>query len=177
MDSGFGSGGAPFEYAVAEAKSGKLILRRIVLISLYVIWVVGLFIVGIATRLLVPFLALVPLSLWILVFFTWRLTQVEYEYSFFAGKMTVSRIFGNRSRKKLCEVQIRDIDLIAPAETPQACACENSVTIFAASGKESPSLYYAAWKDPDGEKVVLAFDCNEKAQKILRYYNMAAMAK
>lgn len=177
MDSGFGSGGTPFEYAVAEAKTGRLLLRKLILITLYIVFAAVLLIVGVATRLLAPFLALVPLSLWILIFFTWRLTQVEYEYSFFAGRLTVSKIFGNRTRKKLCEVQIRDIDIIVPAGTPRADGLCKDVTVFAASGKDSPDLYYAMWKGENQEETVLAFDMNEKALKILRYYNMAAMTK
>ena len=180
-NSGFGANGAPFEYAVAEAKSKALICKRIALICTYVLWGLLLFLIGFLTRLLVPLLALVPLTLWILVFFTWKFTQVEYEYSFFSGKLTVSRILGGRTRKKLLEVNIRDIAAAFPYEdvhVPRAEAWHADVSIYAASSLAAPDLYLLLWQNEDsGKRYMLCLEANEKALKIMRYYNMAAFAK
>lgn len=171
------SGGAPFEYVVAKAKTPTLYFQRITLISLYVLWGVGLFLVGAATRLLVYFLALVPLSLWVLVFFTWRLTQVEYEYSFFSGELTVSRLLGGRTRRELCCVQIKGLSRVLPYEDEYAAQIESfsaDKVIFAASGEDSPSLYVALWSDAD-TRYALVIEANEKALRILRYHNASAV--
>ena len=93
MDSGFNTSGAPYEYTVAEKKNGKLVFKRITLIALYILWGAVFLFAGFALRIIVPFLALIPLSLWVLVFLTWRLTQVEYEYSFFGGALTALGLF------------------------------------------------------------------------------------
>ena len=79
MDSGYGSGGVPYEFTVAEKKTPLLTLKKAALIVGYVLWAAVLFLVGSATKIFVPFLALVPISLWVLVYFTWRYTQVRYE--------------------------------------------------------------------------------------------------
>lgn len=179
MDSGYGSGGVPYEFTVAEKKTPLLMLKKTALIVGYVLWAAVLFVVGSATKIFVPFLALVPISLWILVYFTWRYTQVRYEYSFFAGELTVSRILSERFRKVLIKVHIRDIAAILPYEEeyiPKTEAFGAEKTIFAASGYDAPTLYVAMWKDEDnGKKYLLCFEPDEKSVKILRYYNAAAM--
>ena len=179
MDSGFGSGGAPFEYTVAEKRTPSLILKKVALIIAYVLWAAILFLVGSATKIFVPFLALVPISLWVLVFFTWRYTQVRYEYSLFTGELTVSRILSERFRKELVKVHIRDISAILPYEeeyTPKAEAFGAEKTVFAASGYDAPNLYMAMWQDEkSGKRILLCFEPDEKCLRILRYYNAAAM--
>ena len=180
-ESGFGANGSPFEYAVAEAKSRTLTLKKCALIAGYVIYAAAFFLVGSITRLLLPLIALIPLTLWILVFFTWKYVQVEYEYSFFSGKLTVSRILGNRTRKRITEVYIRDLSAVFPYEDANVSRAEQFAadeTFFAASSMEAENLYIALWQDTEsGKRRMLCFEVNEKALKILRYYNASAMAK
>ena len=173
-DSGFGSGGSPYEYTVAEAKSKTLTLKKIGLIVAYILWAAVFFIVGASTRLFIYLIALVPISLW-------KYTQVEYEYSYFTGALTVSRILGNRTRKKLLNVRIQELAAIFPygdanASRLEAYGAEN--VIFAASSQSAENLYVALWQDNEsGKRCVLFFEPNEKAIKILKYYNMSAFAK
>ena len=180
QSSGFGTNGIPFEYTVAEQKTKVLILKKLSLIAIYVLWAAGWLLFGFSMALIVPFLALVPLSLWVLVFLTWRLTQVEYEYSYFAGVLTVCRIRGSRSRKKLAEITIRDISAIIPCDEEHVDQINTfgvNKTIFAASGVSSPNLWVALWKDELDNHVALYFEPNEKALKILKYYNSSALSK
>ena len=177
-NAGVGSAGIPYEYTVSEKKNIALTFKKISLMSLYVLWVIGLLLLGAQTKILVPLLALIPVTLWMIVFFTWRLTQVEYEYSLFAGEMTVCRVLGGRSRKTLAKVKLRELCDVyacsddAGAERIDAFAADR--TIFAASSTQSPTLCAAMWTDEAGTKTTLFFDCNEKAVKILRYYNASA---
>ena len=179
--SGFGANGAPYEYAVGEAKSATLTAKKAALITAYVLCGVLFFAIGAFTRLLVPVLALVPLSIWIFVFFTWRYTQVEYEYSFFSGKLTVARILGGRTRRTLVEVTIRDLASVFPYTDENVQKAERfgaEVTWFAASGMEASDLYVALWQDKERDKkCMLCFNANEKAIRIMRYYNISAFAK
>ena len=177
-NAGFGSAGIPYEYTVSEQKNLRLTFKRISLIALYALWAVGLLLIGARVKLILPLLALIPVTTWMLVFFTWRFTQVEYEYSFFSGEMTVCRVLGGRSRKQLAAIKIRDLAAV------HVCADEASVdkidafnaehVVFAASSTESPSLCAALWNDEETGTFALYFDCNEKAAKIIRYYNASA---
>ena len=113
-DSGFGSSGAPFEYTVAEAKNKALKTKKTLLIAGYILYVLVVF--AILSSINPYLIALVPISLWVIVWLTWRYTQVEYEYSFFSGALTVNRILGNRWRKKLMEVRIQNFSTVFPFE-------------------------------------------------------------
>ena len=68
-----------FEFVVEQAKEGKWKLLRVSMIALYVLYaaavaiVIGVFLPG-----MVPLFALVPVTLWIIVYFTWRYTSLEY---------------------------------------------------------------------------------------------------
>lgn len=176
---GFGSGGSPYEITVSQAKTTSLKLKKLLLILAYVIYAAGALFLGSATKLLLPLLALIPITLWIIVFFTWRFTQVQYEYSFFSGEMTVSRILGDRFRKTLAKVRISDLTAVLPyedefADSINRFGAENA--IFAASDAAAPELYAALWKDPDtGKRYFLTFEPDAHALKILRYYNASAL--
>jgi hypothetical protein len=180
-DSGFGANGSPFEYAVAEGKSRTLTLKKVALVAAYVLWALVFFLVGSMTRLLVPMIALVPITVWIFVYLTWKYTQVEYEYSFFAGKLTVSRVLGNRTRKKITELALRDLSSVLPYTERNVAQAESygaKNSYLAASSTEAKDLYILLWQDPEtAEKKVLCMELNEKAIKIIKYYNMSAMAK
>ncbi|MBE6589090.1 MAG: hypothetical protein E7643_02820 [Ruminococcaceae bacterium] len=180
-DSGFGANGAPFEYAVAEAKNAKLRLKKLLFLLAYVLYGATVLIVGVAVKLILPILCFIPLSIWIIVFFTWKYTQVEYEYSFFSGTLTVSKILGGRKRKNLTKVHIRDLATVFPYSEKALQRAEGygaKETVFAASSAEAPDLYVALWEDKEtGVRHMLCLELNEKAIKIIKYYNMAAFAK
>ena len=181
MDSGFNSGGAPFECVVAEKKTAALKMKKLALVLLYVMWVVVWLAVGAITKLLAYLFALVPISLWVIIFLTWRYTQVQYEYSFFAGEITVSRILNDRFRKVMLKVHIRAIEKVLPCTDDHKAEIERfeaQKTVFAASDENAPGLCVALWYDEESEqKIKLYFEPDEKSVKILRYYNAAAMTK
>lgn len=177
-ENSLGASGAPYEYTVKEARSSALIFKRITLIAVYALWVVGLVLVGVFSNATVPMAAIALISVWVLYFFTWRLTQVEYEYSFFAGTLTVCRVLGGRSRRVLTEVNLRALASVYPCDeehTPRIEAYGAERTLFAASSVESPTLYAAMWCDEDNIKSVLYFEPNEKALSIMRRHNAAAV--
>lgn len=180
-DSGFGSGGAPYEYTVAEAKSRKLTMKKLGMIAAYILWGGIIFVSGFVLKLTVYLIALIPMTVYILVLCTWRYTQLEYEYSFFTGELKVFKIYGNRTRKKLAAVQIRDLAAAMPytdENAAKADAYQAETVIFAASSQDAPDLYILLWQDKETEKrTMLCFEANEKAIKILKYYNMSAVTK
>ena len=178
-DNGLGSNSTPYEYTVAEQTGKALIFKRVTLIAIYILWAVAWLILGISLRIIAPLLAFIPLTLWMLIFFTWRYTQVEYEYSFFAGVLTVSRVLGGRSRRKLTEVSLRDLASVRPCNDENAAhidAFGAEHTVFAASSSEAEGLYAALWSDEESGKQVLYFEPTEKALKIIRYYNASALS-
>ena len=68
-----------YEFVVAQKAEGSFLRRRILFILMYALYVAVFLTVGIITRIGIPLVALVPVTTWILIFFTWRYVQVEYE--------------------------------------------------------------------------------------------------
>jgi 3D (Asp-Asp-Asp) domain-containing protein len=106
-----------FEFTVEQAKEGKWKLARIGMVCLYILYAVAVaVIIGVALPGMVPLFALVPVTLWIIIFFTWRYVSVEYEYSIISGELTFSKIYGGRSRREVMKMRVRDASLIAPLD-------------------------------------------------------------
>lgn len=178
MDSNtsFGTMGSPYAYVVAEKMTSKLRMKKILFIALYVLWGGGVLVGGTALQVVAPLLAFIPISLWILIWLTWRFTQVSYEYAFESGTLKVNRMLGERSRRKLAELKIRDIEKIYSKINDNhgkldTFGCDN--TIFAASSEDAERLIAILWTN-ENKKTVLYMEADEKALKILRYYNSSA---
>ena len=96
-ESGFGTGGSPYEYVVTPKMTPTLRMKKILFIALYILWGGGLLVVGSTVgKLFLPLLAFIPVTLWMLIFFTWKYTKVAYEYSFWSGELKVNRMFGEK---------------------------------------------------------------------------------
>ena len=174
-ESGFGRSSAPYEYVVTPKMTPALRMKKVLFIMIYVVWGGGLLLVGSTVgKLFLPLLAFIPVTLWMLVFFTWKYTNVAYEYSFGGGNLTVNRLFGEKTRKKIIEVQIRDLTHVYSYDTD----CQKKIKdfdadteIMAASSMDAERLIAIFWTNEDNKKFVLYFEADEKAMRILKYYN------
>jgi len=163
-----------YEYVVSPAKQPIWKLKRTLAVIGYIVYAITVFSVGAYTKLLLPMMALVPLSTWILVFFTWRYVAVEYEYSFVSGTMTLNKILGGRARKKVLEVRIKELHTIAPYDgdyIKQAEAFKPEKSYDFVSSMQSPDVYFALFETPEGRRGIIYFEATKPALKILRYYN------
>lgn len=185
MDSGYGTSGMPYEQVVAEAKTARFRLKKLCFLAGYIAWGAAVLIVGVIVKLILPLLCFIPLSIWIIVFLTWRYTNVEYEYSCFSGKMTVSKILGGRSRKKIAEITVKDLVAVFPytdENVGRADAFAANKVYDVSSGlpeskrAERDDRWIALWSDGD-ERRMLCFEPDEKVLKFLRYYNSSAFLK
>ena len=161
---GFGSNGAAFEYTIT-AEGKRRSLSRLLLILLYILWTVAFFTAGVLTRILLPLLCFIPLSLWIIVFLTWRLTKREIKLVFLAGKMTVVRQFDGKNQKTLAEVTIKEIKTVKKYEMGDEALLAGKHVISATRTEDRTGTYVALWGN-----TALLFEANKKALKILKYY-------
>ena len=163
-----------YEVTTHQKIYGSWLIKRIVLIVGYVAYVILALLFGFTTKIAVPLLALVPVTLWMIIFFTWRYTDVDYEYSMTSGYLTFSVIYGSRSRKQFFETQIKAISLIAPYdddyyETARRYAPE--IEYFALSSKNVPNAYFALFENENGKKSIFVFEANERSLAIFKFYN------
>lgn len=172
-----------YEYTVRQKIEGKWVFRRAGMIFLYVCFVLAWIIMGLTTRILVPLLALIPVTTGILIFATWRYVSVEYEYSVTSGIFTFTRVYGGRSRKKVLEFPLREALLIAPLDDEKARADAERYRpereFHAISSLSSPDVYFILFefenkKEKEKRRAILYFEATEKALSICRFYNKSA---
>lgn len=163
-----------YEYVVSQKNEGVWKLKKLGLILLYVLFIVAWFVFGFVSHLF-PLLALMPVTLWMLVFFTWRYVNVEYEYSMTSGDIVFSNIYGGRSRKKIVEFKLKDCSMIAPLSTHdfKARDYEPEVVYNAVSSQKANDIYFAAF-EKDGKRCIVYFEATAKALKICKFYNAPA---
>ena len=173
-----------YEFVVAQKAEGRFLRRRLLFILMYVVYVAAFLTVGIITRIGIPLVALVPVTTWILIFFTWRYVQVEYEYSITSGILVFTEIYGGRSRKKMMEVHIKDATAILPLDDPrtevQVDRFEPQVVYSALPSKKAEDTYVLLFVDEKnkvkgkGTNVAFTFVATTQALKVLKYYNPLA---
>ncbi len=172
---------APYEYTTRQAKTRALFFRRATICALYALWSVLLLWLGAELGYFLPALLLCPLTVILLVLFTWRLTQVEYEFSFFDGHLTVSRVLGGRSRRELCSLKLRAIERLLPCADEEAAAriaaFDAERTVFAGSDEASPHLFAALFKDDENRSAILYFEPTLRALQLIRAVNFTAVAR
>ena len=103
-----------FEFVIKPRKDAKNRMLRLLLMLLYVTYVLAWLVFGFLTG-FIPLLALVPITTWILVFFTWRYANVEYEYAEESGRIYFTKVYDNRSRKLITVFDIRSAEYIVSA--------------------------------------------------------------
>lgn len=169
---------ATYEYVVAQKSEGRFLWRKIGFLALYVIYVVGFVLVGVITRLGAALVALVPVTTWMLVFFTWRYASIEYEYSLTSGTLTFSEIYGGRSRKKMMEMRLKNAVAILPLDEKRTA---DRVDAFAPEehycalpSKEAEDAYVMLYTAEDGKKCAFTFVATAQTLKIMQYYNHTA---
>lgn len=165
-----------YEYTVEQKAEGKFRLMKIAFFALYILYPV-IFMAILFVIQLFQLFALVVVTEWMLVYFTWKYTKPEYEYSVTSGRVTFSVIHGKRSRKEMLNFAIKDCLKIAPATDGDFLAMleqyDPEVTYSAVSTVDSPDKYYAAFETPEGKRCVFYFEATEKMLKLCRNYNSA----
>ncbi|MBQ9768761.1 MAG: hypothetical protein IJW27_01015 [Clostridia bacterium] len=167
-----------YEYAVAPPKKKKMKVLLILGYALYAL--ILLVLIATVGKLFLPLFAIVPLTLWVIIFFTWPYTVPEYEYSMTSGELTFSVIYGGRIRKKRFEAKIKDMDIIAPLSEPYSRKIDEykpTCSYEGASSHQSEDIYFALFENDNGEKCIYYFEATERALKILRHYNPKTVGK
>ena len=163
-----------YEYTVEQKPEGKFKTRKVLFMMLYILYPLVLMVIVSMLQIFQLF-ALVIVTEWMLVYFTWKYTKPEYEYSVTSGRVTFSIIYGRRNRKEMLTFTIKECLMIAPAterewiERLELYAPE--ITYSALSSNNTPDKYYAAFESAEGKRCVFYFEATEKMLKLCRNYN------
>ena len=168
---------APYEYTTEQKNEGKWKWKRLGLILLYILYpAVLIFVVGSgAVALAAPLLGFIPLSLWAIVFLTWRYVKVSYQYVIESGKISFFKHYGPRTKKLQFEIAIKDAVLIAPLDKREYRErlelFDPTVIYNGLSSTKAPNQYYLSFEDKDGRHCVFFFEATDKALDFFRMYN------
>jgi hypothetical protein len=168
-----------YEYVIKPRKDGKNRTKRTLLVLLYIVFIFAWLFFGLLTRILIPLLALIPLTTWMLVFATWRFVNVEYEYVIESGVITFSRIYGGRSRRAAMEFDIRDAERILPLTAKSTSRLlddfDPTKEYSFIDSPDSPDALIALCSDENGNHITVAFTADDRLKRVIRLYNPAAV--
>ena len=107
----------------------------------------------------------------VLTYYLWNRTSIEYEYLYMAGELSVDIVYHKSSRKKLLSVtkeELLEIRQWSPETLERYKRSGSLVSDFAGLG-ENPHYFYLIQKE--GKKYVYILDCPEKLLKEMRLYS------
>lgn len=98
----------------------------------------------------------------ILTFLVFRNTDLEYEYCYFEGEMTVDKVMGKATRKRIGVFDFTKMDLMAPDNSPRLHNAMNKKTLDYSSANPEDKTYCAVVMNAKtNEQVALKFTPNE----------------
>lgn len=169
-----------YERLIRRKTEGKYIWQRIGLILAYfaffAVWLIAALRLSFNAYLVV----LAVLATVLIVLFTWRFTQVEYEYTFVSGTFYLAQIYGKRRRRAILEADLSRAILIAPyteAYADKAEALTPEEILWAVSSRKADNIWMLVWEEEAGKRLLLFWEADERSLRILRQYNPRATAK
>ena len=174
-ESGFGTNF--FEYSVIKKPDKKTKTKKLVFTSsIFLVWAV-------ATVLLFSFMngvaiVFVPLLLLLSIILLWyllRFTNLEYDYEISGGEMTMSVVYGGRTRKELFKKKISDMDEISKLEDANRVSIEKDADVIleCVSSFDVPDIFYLKFSEK-GKKYTVYFETMKKGEKLFKFYNSSA---
>ena len=120
---------------------------------------------------LLPFVLLFDLAVGFGIYFVFRNTNVEFEYSFFNGELTVDKIMNRAVRKRLNVFNFAQLDFMAPAESNRFDNCEISTKVSQydySTHDYTGGKYIAKFNSDQGQATYLMISPNEELISVLK---------
>ncbi len=156
---------------VLKTKKPSVIRRTKILLAaayalLLAIWLIIVLISGLSASLLV----LIPVLVLTVAFLTWKYSSVEYEYSFCAGILVFSKIYGSSGRKAVFEADLRTLVSVSRVSDDSTLRTDSTVTpVYALPSIGAESPYLLVFEKSEKQKAII-IDCDEMTLKILRFF-------
>ena len=161
-----------YEHRSTQKTEGGWRLFKIGMITLYVVYTLAYLAVVFKT-VFYALGAILPLTLWILIHYTWRYVNPDYLYNIDSGVIKFTIIYGNKVKKLKVSVKLCEAIEIAPMS-----ACENLIRDLkpkkiynALPCKNCENPYAIIFKNDAGDISVLYIPTTEQAVRALRFYN------
>ena len=158
------------EFGCSQQREGKWKLYKWLLLLLYVAYTVTYLFVIIETRFF-PLGALIPVTLWIIVHFTWRYTNPDYKYVVDAGVLTFYVSYDKKTREKF-KIHLKEALAIAPKEQiyKETRGLKIQKSYNALPTKHETDAYAIVFKK-ETKVCILYLKVTRATLKSLHYYN------
>ena len=169
-----------YERVLKRRAEGKWLLGKLLMIFLYFVIFSAWFVAAIRYGLHPAMILLAPLSVVVAVLLTWKYTCVEYEYSFMAGTLTFSKIYGKSRRRVVFEEDIKSMVSLFPYDDKAAARLSRDQAekiIDAIPSKFSQNPCVCVFENSNDKKIYFLFDCDEQSAKIFKFFNSPATGK
>ncbi len=162
---------ADYEYTVAQKCEGKWRIFKWLMLSGYLAFSAAYFFAIYKTRFFVLG-ALIPLFLWILVYFTYKYVKPEYRYRIAEGHIYFFKVIGKKQKEKL-KIKLCDAAYIIPLETAldEIQQFKPTKTYSALPSHSSTDSYIIMFADEKGERCAFMFKATSQCLKSLHFYN------
>lgn len=138
-------------------KIGAVLLALILLLAVFIF-----------LRLFFPFFFTL---MCLLLFYVFKYTVKEYEYSLINGDLDIDVILGMRKRKRVFSTGSRDIKVMAPYSRKEIIPeGEYSEVLDASISKSSPNRWYFICHKEDGKNMLVFFNPSERLKKAFKAY-------
>lgn len=107
----------------------------------------------------------------VLTYFVWLNMNVEYEYCYFEGGLTVDKILNRSKRKRILDSEKEELVMIAPkdsTEAKDAMGRNAKVADFTSGAQDARKLYAYVYRK-DGALQAAYIEPNEEMLKHMRY--------
>lgn len=159
------------EFSIARKPDGKIKMQRLIFILLYAVFAIAYIVVFTVLTKMIPLVAVLPLFILIMWFFTWKLTKIECTYVVYQGMFHVYRHNGYNKAKEVFSAKLSENGGIYPVSDEDykkyADACDNELDF--SIGKNSEDRYFAIF-NVNGKKTAVYFTAATKLLTALRYY-------
>ncbi len=158
-----------YEYSAEQKTEGKWLASKLLLVLAYIAYTLVYLALIIKTG-FVPLGALIPLTLWIIIFFTWRYTSPDYTYTVLSGELTFTVRYGGRTKRERFKLRIAEAESIAPLSELKDEVRE-AKKLYSALPSRNAADAYAIIFTQGGAKCAFIFKATRDALKILHFYN------
>lgn len=119
----------------------------------------------------IPITLLVDLAVGFIVFFTFRNTNIEYEYDFFGGELTIDKIMSKAKRKRIKVINFNNFEYMAPSDSPRFGNMDSQMdrTYYNYSAHDlEEKTYTALFRGEEKSSMYLEFSPNEELISLIR---------
>ena len=157
------------EFGVSKKAEGKNKLQRILLVIAYVLFAILYATIFISVS-IPQVIAILPIFVWMFIFFTWKHVKFDYEYKIEQGEMIFLKAYTPKKKKELFRFKVRDAKKIVPIKDfSKKDMLTGRIYDFRGSSK-SPASYMAVVA-VDGKDACVYFEATIQTVKLLHRLN------